>query len=313
LSGFIIGLDGDEKTGKTTLALTFPKPICIFTFDKGGFERAACDLDGSPLPQFRELMETHQIYNYDLTLPMQAQGVETALGALKARLPGQGTNLAQVREAVSNVGQVVKQSNMVIGTKELWYEFLQNLVFVLEGHFPDGTPGLNAKTIVFDSGTQLWNICHRSVLQEKQERAQGQNSWRESLISIEYAEPNSRMSAIIHAARDAGVNLVYINYVRDKYGKILDDRGRLVDSIVGVERDAWSRFGREADLAIETRLEDIAGDKKVTHGKVTISGLDLNAYGMDHDWPTWWKFYRMIHMSRTGEMLPEEEPTDSTN
>ena len=293
--------------------MSFPKPICVFTFDKGGFERATCDMNGNPLPQFKDAIDSNMIYNHDLTLPMQAQGVETALGALKARLPGQGVDLAEVREAVGKVCQVIKQPNMVIGVKELWFEFLQNLVFVLEGNFPDGSPGLNAKTIVFDSGTQLWNVCHRSVLQEKQERAAASNSWRESLLSIEYAEPNGRMSAIIHAARDAGINLIYINYLRDKYGKALDDKGKVSDAIIGQERDGWSKFGRECDLTIETRLDDLAGGKKEPHGMVTLSGLDLNAYGQDHSFPTWYKFYRMIHMSRTGVILPEEEPIDPTN
>ncbi len=36
----IVGIWGEDKTGKTTLALTFPKPMKVMEIDIGGFTRA---------------------------------------------------------------------------------------------------------------------------------------------------------------------------------------------------------------------------------------------------------------------------------
>ena len=62
MSAYIVGLDGEEKTGKSTLGLTFPKPIANFCFDRGGFERAAW--------RFPEEVESGDIVNIDIPVPI---------------------------------------------------------------------------------------------------------------------------------------------------------------------------------------------------------------------------------------------------
>ena len=49
----------------------------------------------------------------------------------------------------------------VIGYKEVWQQLVVDFV--------ENCQDKAAKTIVLDSATQLWAVCHQSLLQEKQE------------------------------------------------------------------------------------------------------------------------------------------------
>lgn len=85
---FIVLLQGDTGTGKSTLALTFPKKIVHFELDLGGFRRAK--------RRFKEEIKSGQIVSQQYELPQQV--IEDQLG--------------------------LTQSSRLIGVKELWYKLL---------------------------------------------------------------------------------------------------------------------------------------------------------------------------------------------
>ena len=58
---YVIGIKGDNKAGKTTFALTFPKPMVYFETDIGGYRRAAHRFDTSKISTKRFLAPIEDI------------------------------------------------------------------------------------------------------------------------------------------------------------------------------------------------------------------------------------------------------------
>ena len=80
----ITAICGDEGTGKTTMALTFPKPIRHFDIDVGGYRRAIWRLPaegieskGYPKPiQVDKLMGTQGTPTTRLVIPKKVEGMK---------------------------------------------------------------------------------------------------------------------------------------------------------------------------------------------------------------------------------------------
>lgn len=256
----IVALWGPEKSWKTTVALTFPRPIYHLDLDVGGFDRAAWRIDLTG------------IESKPYPTPIQ---MEKLMGLKK--------------EGVS-----IKFPKRIIGIKEVWQQIVIDFVAAVN------RPEIN--TIILDSATQLWTICHRGYLQESQERQlyrfthdkEGRpipnrkeedfppNEFRERLQPIEYAEPNDRMRTLIYTARSYGKHLVLPHYPRDVYKQKATDRGiedyksgdiepdgfkdtqKLVDIVIWVEqveRDALDPEGKKI------------GKEQVVEAKITRCGL----------------------------------------
>ncbi len=215
----IIAIWAEEKTGKTTMALTFPKPLYHFDLDVGGFERAIWRLDAT------------DVHSKSYPIPIQ---MEKMMGATKAK------------------GEIsIKFPRRIIGYKEIWQQIVVDFVAVCQN--------AKAKTIVIDSATQLWSICHQSLLQEKQEIQLSKNprlqdsELREKLQPIEF--PNDRMRSIIYTARSCGKHLVLTHYPKDVYAQRVGANGieeyrtgeqtpdgfkdtqKLVDAVIRLETD----------------------------------------------------------------------------
>ncbi|GAG77714.1 unnamed protein product, partial [marine sediment metagenome] len=165
----IVGIWGNDKTAKTTLALTFPKPIYYFEFDLGGFDRAK--------GRFKAELDSIHYQRFIVPIPELSQLMEPTF----------------------------KPSKIIVGVKELWYQFLGQYLKFLNGTDVTG---------VIDTGSLLYDIDCNGYLQEKQELQldpQGKNisgrELRTSLQPIEYQQPNARMRALIYHAKAQGKHL----------------------------------------------------------------------------------------------------------
>lgn len=144
----------------------------------------------------------------------------------------------------------------------------------------------NIKTVVIDSATELWGICHRAYLQQLQEdqlkQGKKEHDIRESLIPIEYGDPNARMRQIINAAKSAGRNLVLIHYPKDVYVNV--QRGDRLESVKSGETDidGFKETGRLADVIIETKYDK--KQKKILAKigkKCALPGIGSDAIDME--------------------------------
>lgn len=247
----IVSIWGNEKSWKTSMALTWPKDINHFDLDVGGFERAAWRIDTSRVDST----------SYPLPIPVE-------------KLLGQQKN-----------GISIKFPKKVVGIREVWQKIIMDFV--------EAVNNSNVKTIVMDSATQLWFICHRAYLQELQEkqlyrfthdkdgnqikgRAENQfpeNEFRENLTSIEYAEPNSRMSTLIYTARSYGKNLILTHYPRDVYAQKVTDRGVESYATGDIEPDGFKHTRKLID--IEFWIEQVKSKSgNSIQAKITTCGME---------------------------------------
>ena len=292
----VISLVGPPKMGKTDWALTASElgNLKHEEFDLGGFDRAAWRYT-KPI---KEGLITTQVF--------QVEGAEdevdkhVALTMLKN----------YISHDMSADSKVTKADH--VGWKELWYSFLDQYV-------KDVTSG-EYKTIIIDSATNLWPICHKALLQEKQEaarRVSGGTKTRESLSQIEYGEANDRFLPIIQAAREMDVNLIVVHHTTEERQSMMID-GRLENVETGkyipqgwrhtrkwIDLEIWFEmkefFAREINIEL---LGTVEGNVKVpsTQATIEVSGMHRNAVGM--------KFFdsKYADIINTMRMLRGEEP-----
>ncbi len=257
----VVAVCGDEGTGKTTMALTFPKHLRHFDIDVGGYRRAAWRLpaDGIVTKSYPKPIQLEKL-----------MGQKVEASSRKVIFP-----------------------KKVTGMNELWQAVVIDFV--------EACQDTSVKTTVLDSATQLWNICHKGVLQELQERqlakhmkfSKGnpfdENDYRERLQPVEYGPANDKMRTLIHTARSFGKNLVLTHYPTDEYGTISDSKGNMVEGKTGkIILDGFKETSKLADLIVWTSIKEVAkqeaAKEKFPVAKITkcgIEGMGLAAVGME--------------------------------
>ena len=263
LDNIICAICGDEGTGKTTMAITFPKPLRHFDVDVGGFRRAIWRLEKAG--------EAEGIESKGYPRPIQ-------MGKLMGTQGSPSTRIAVPKK--------------VEGMKELWQQIVTDFVAACMD--------AEVKTIVIDSATLLWNICHSSHLEELQERQLArhkaknpnrpfdENDYRERLQPMEYGPANDRMRTILHTARSYQKNLVLAHYPTDEYGMIPDSKGTMVEGKTGKRIiDGFKETKKLVDLVVWTSIKETTNagvTEKQPVCKITKCGLEgagLAAVGLE--------------------------------
>lgn len=273
----IIAIDGESKTGKTSLglsyALTIPKPgngarphyLRHFDLDVGGYDRAN--------HRFKEQLANKSLVSKSYFLPQQS---------IRDKILGKS---------------VQKKSPVLVGMTELWYEMLTD--------FADACEDPCCEAIMFDSWPQVWNLCTMAYLQEKQQI----NASREKLLEIEYGEPNARMRAIVYAAAQMGKALILVSFLTDDYQKQVVG-GEIKEVVVGQKSAAWKYTDKEIDIALRTSMEwvkEVSPDTKEPRkvlkpfAEVRLCGLAIDATGYRIANPDWETFHGLVKALRGEE------------
>lgn len=241
----VCSICGDEGTGKSTIALSFPPRIEHMDIDVGGFARAAWRLE----PKI--LAGIHSKSYPQLTMQ-------------RAKIVG-----AQVSSASSRLVVPRKVEGMI----ELWQQIANDFV--------DHCENKEVKTIIIDSATLLWNIAHKAhlqILQENQKaNAKGafpESEYREKLQPWEYGTPNDQMRTILHTARSFGKNLILLHYPTDEYGPIPDKDGNMRDGKTGkTVLDGFKETAKLSDLVAWTSVSKNGDGKLHSTARITKCGL----------------------------------------
>lgn len=256
---YVVAIWGEEKSTKTTLALTFPKPIYHFDLDVGGYERAAWRLD------------VKEVTTKSYPTPLQ---IEKLMGA-------------------THDGVSIKIPKKVVGMRELWQKIMSDYVEVVQK--------TDVATIIMDSATQLWSICHTAYLQELQEKQilQGtpDKDLRERLIPIEYGTPNDRMKSVIFTARSFNKNLILTHYPKDIYASKLTDKGVVEYKTGEVDVDGFKQTKALADLVILTIAKNTNDGLQIV-AEITLSGLSKLLEGYKILDPTYLKIKAAVDKAR---------------
>lgn len=240
----IVAIWGEEKSGKSTMALTFPRPIKHFDLDVGGYDRAAWRIDKAGVD------------SKSYTLPIQ------------------------IEKMMGSTSPSIRLSKRVIGYREVWQDIIKDFV--------DACQDSTVQTIVIDSSTQLWVICHTALLQEKQERQKAEkptlpdHMLRERLQPVEF--PNERMRSLIYTARSCGKNLVLTHYPRNIYKTKFDNKGELVEyKSDDIEPDGFKDTQKLVDIVVWTEAKRNK-DGWEASAKITrcgLEGLGFAAVGLE--------------------------------
>ena len=258
---------GEDKSCKSTMALSFPRPLVNMEFDIGGFNRACRNIGDLKIKDWKD---TGEITNQQYIMPMQLQ-----LDSAKQLGP----------------------SKIVIGIKELWYEFATG--FIKNVQNPD------VQTIVVDTGTLLYELTCTGYLQEKQElqmplRPDGKGSdnkaLRVSLLPIEYREPYIRMRGFLHQAKAYRKNLVLTHHAADEYGLIRLRDGGMGEGKTGKRvLHGWTQLGDGADIITHNYWDKTL---KKPMCEVELAGDAKELEGMVFQEPTYDKLVTTIKMMR---------------
>ncbi len=253
---FRVAIWGEEKTGKTSMALTFPKPLLHFDLDIGGYERAAWRLGAS---------DTDGIISKVYSTPVQM-----------SKMMG----LEMDTDSKGNI--TTRFPKRVQGYREVWQDIIVDFVKACENK--------DVSTIVIDSATQLWQICHRAELQAKQEiqisknPKISENELREKLQPVEF--PNEKMRQLIYTAKSYRKNLVLTHYPRPVYSSFMTSEGMKEMQTGEKEMDGFKETLRLVDIQILTELDK----KSNPTARITLCGLPglgVTAVGMPIAEPTY--------------------------
>lgn len=139
----------------------------------------------------------------------------------------------------------------------IWDEF--------KSEYKKDVEGGTYKTVILDTATAVWEIVRHAITEEKN---------RKKLLEVEYALPNIKMYGLFARPRVTGVNLITIQYLRDKYVK--------GENSGIVEMDGWKRTEGQADLVLWITRATVA-DKSVMRTTIKDNRFDRDLNGKTFD------------------------------
>ena len=257
MSILVAAVWGKEGSGKSSMALTWPRPIRHYDIDVGGYDRAIWR------------MKEEGITSTSYPIPIQE---EKLLGA-------------------KTEGVSFRFPRRIVGYKELWQKIVTDYI--------KDCKDTAVKTIIMDSATQLWTICHQSMLQEKQEIQIANKisvedpKFREKLQPVEY--PNDRMRSLIYAARSYKKNLVLTHYPRNVYKERFDSSGKLVSfKSEDLEPDGFRDTTKLVDIVFWTYVDANTAARAKISIKCGVPGLGMTAVGLELASPTYEGLLQLI-------------------
>jgi len=276
----LLSIEGDEATGKTTLAYSAPLPIVGFAFDmgieraiKGGkFEELFKGLDIEIIPYIKDKSQRpdygwdRDITIFELPNPIQLDAMRlqgnTDLWVYAINLMGAAFSDPRVSTLVVDTMTVARRTK---ASSHL--EFLQNAAYNA-----DGSP-----------------------------RSDGQGGFlkpREQLIQIEYGKINDAVRDVYTTSSGTKKNLVATHHLTDKYVQQPGEGGRM-ESVPTGERilEGLAQTHRFVDIAIRTTKEN-----KEIKGELMKCGYSLKMEGMKLSNPTWDTIANAVSMG-TGERI----------
>jgi len=255
----IMGLWGEDKSCKTTLALTFPKPLVVMELDIGGFKRA--------------IYRFQKEYDEGL-IKYEAYPLPFPIGLLDP------TKLT------------TRPSKIIVGIKELFYKFAVSFL----NHLNDDTATIvvDTGTLLYEMTCTAYLQEKQEIqLDTNGNLLPGEKSLRVSLTPIEYREPYIRMRGFIYHAKTKEKHLVLTHHATDEYGPVLQKDGGIAEARTGKrKRHGWEQLGDSADVIAQTYWDS---KDKAPYCKIELAevkGLE----GMIFKEPTFDKINQTIKM-----------------
>ena len=278
----LLSIEGDEATGKTTLAYSAPLPIVGFAFDMGA-ERAM--LGG----KFNELFNGVDIHYvpYD-----QSEAV------LTGRIEGE-TGLWEGHDiTVFELPPPVQLDSIrVKGYVTLWTYFIAMCAKAFMAN--------QVKTLVVDTMTVARRVKCDAYLESLQNAAfdaAGKRlptvHLRERLSQIEYGNPHDAIRDIYTTGAGVRKNLIAVHHLTDEYAKMPNEKGMIEDKATGRRvLEGLKNTNRFVDISIR-----LTKDKGQVKGEFIKFGYNLAMEGTSQENPSWDKIANVV-ATATGDRI----------
>lgn len=184
------------------------------------------------------------------------------------------------------------------GFIQAWSEFTKQFTQAVQ----DNT----VKTIILDTGTNLWKLCCDAYLEELQDQSSREGKpLRKQLIQVEYGRPNTRMKLLFDTAKSYQKDLIVVHHETEEYvpvtvgGKpLLDENGQPKSAPTGNKiPDGFKYVTGMAGWSIKTsqRRSEINGTlKTVVVAKIEKSAKGLTLIGEEIIMPTYEKLEALV-------------------
>ena len=129
------------------------------------------------------------------------------------------------------------------------------------------------QTYVLDTGTEVENMCQQAVLEDFQQDKPN----KKKLATTEFLSRNLQMKAIFDLAKDTGVNLVILNYLKEKWVWVEEKGEKKAVNTGELILDGWWKTENQANINIElaTKMKEVKGKKQ----QVTIATIKSLVFG----------------------------------
>jgi len=213
----IIG--GEEKKGKTTFAMSFPKPMLYLEFDVGGFDRAKHRFNPEELAQI-------QLEQFPSPLKVD----------FKSRSNIESLKLFGEIERYQRFMGIFNTGCMDEGVKTIVLDtWFQTYELVRQAYL---------------------QTLQEAQLDDKGNLKKEERKLRESLLPIEFTQPYSKLRSLMFYARATKKHLVLVTYDADEYKPQLSDDGKIRDVRTGKKIFAgWKETEKHSDIAIWCSVE----------------------------------------------------------
>ena len=124
-------------------------------------------------------------------------------------------------------------------------------------------------TLVLDTGSEVESFCRQATLEELRETRPN----KIKLATNEYLARNLRMNALFARARNSGVNLVTLQYLREQWRKEKGSERAEPTGELGL--DGWNQTEAQADVNIWMETKEKAGKP------VMIATIKSNRFDRD--------------------------------
>ncbi len=255
----------DEGQGKSSMALSYPKPLFHMDLDLNGFRRAAWRLQGLKVkelgpeePVIGQYFSAYDIITkpYPRTIPM-----DKLLGPTTDKVNG----TIQIRK-----------SNKVEGMAELWMKIITDFVIVCQQPL--------SRSVVIDTGDTFYvtaSQSHLQFLQEKQIAAgeQDPNRLREKLQKLEYTPVYDKIRQVLYTGSGFRKNIVITSYPKPIYAESVNSQGEVIEYNTGKEEvGGFKDYTKLADLVVWVTTP--AGSNGKPHPVATITKCGIADMGM---------------------------------
>ncbi len=288
----LLSIEGDEATGKSTLALSAPLPIVSFAFDMGA-ERAM--MGG----RFNELFNGVDIHYvpYDRSEAVLSGRMEGETGLWE----GHDITVFELPPPVQ------LDSIRVKGYVTLWTYFIAMCAKAFMA--PE------VKTLVVDTMTVARRVKCDAYLESLQNAAfdaAGKRlpavHLRERLSQIEYGNPHDAIRDIYTTGAGVRKNLIAVHHLTDEYAKMPNEKGMIEDKATGRRvLEGLKNTNRFVDISIR-----LTKDKGQVSGEFIKFGYSLPIEGTSQSDPSWDKIAGTVAMA-TGDriQLERRKPNDN--